>query len=316
MGDSMYNEEIKRKFLEEYDPGDKRKGEPERFLQKLERYETSAGKDAAQMSFEEAQQAVLSLKVGQVSTLRKMLATYRKYAEWCDAYGALPNTADGFIKLKTKDVDLSKSADGELFKDEDDFFGTLRQIYSFDDGVADVPYLALIWAGMKPKEVIELKDAEVDVENRVIYNHDGTVMIPNFSDAVHDVLVQYVQCKRATRGHHSGSKQVIKDMSVDTFLKKMLNPGSKDFGTNYNEDAMRNHIKYEYMKHDDLSIKKLNTTDVWNSGRYYHLYIVEQSGVDVFSQENKGVVETVFRREKLYHNAIRMYKDYKKAFNL
>lgn len=316
MGDSMYNEEIKRKFLEEFDPESKRKGEPERFLQKLEHYEISAGKDAAQMSFEEAQQVVLSLKVGQVSTLRKMLATYRKYTEWCSAYGAFSNTSDGFIKLKTKDVDLSKSADGELFKDEDDFFGTLRQIYSFDDGVADVPYLALIWAGMKPKEVIELKDSEVDIDNRVIYNHDGTIMIPSFSDAVYDVLIQYIQCKRATRGHHSGSKQVVKDMSVDTFLKKMLNPNSKDFGTTYRDSAIKTHIREEYVKHERPGLKQTNTVEVWNSGRNYHLYTVEQSGVDVFAPENKGVVESVFRYEKGYYNAIRMYKDYKKAFNL
>ena len=312
----MYNEEIKRKFLEWYDPNNTKAGEPERYLQKLEVFEKSLGKDASQMSFEEAQQVVLALKVGQVSTLRKILSTYRRYSEWCDSYGAFPNVADGFIKLKTKDVDLSKSADGELFKDEDDFFGTLKQMYSFDEGVADVPYLALIWAGMKPKEVIELKDSEVDIENRIIYNHDGTVMIPNFSDAVYDVLVRYVQCKRATRGHHSGSKHVIKDMSVDTFLKKMLSPNSKDFGTNYTDSSLRTHIRDEYAKHEQSNLKKPNMVEVWNSGRNYHLYTVERSGVDVFAQENKGVVETVFRHEKGYHNAIRMYKDYKKAFNL
>lgn len=316
MGDSMYNEEIKRKFLEEFDPKRSKGNGPITYLQKIAPYEETLHKDFAEMDEAEAKGAIEYAKLKEASVLRQALSVMRRYTNWCKENGVYTNIPNGVANLKSKDFDLSVVLADIVFKDENDFFTTLRSIYSFDDGVADVPYLALAWAGLRKNEIIELKDSEIDLQNRVITNHDGTIMIPYFSDMVHDALVRYVECKGAMRGHHAGVKHVIKDMSVDTFLKKMLNPGSKDFGTNYKTTAIETHIRDEYKKLSNPPRKQPGFINVWNSGRYYHLHTIEQSGVDVHAPENKELVESVFRYEKGYYDAIKMYDNYKRAFKL
>lgn len=316
MGDSMYNEEIKRKFLEEFDPKQSRGGGPTAIMQKIGPYEESIGKDIAEMTMQEAQRAIISAKFREYSVLRLAISIFRKYSEWCMKNNVFSDMPDGVRSLKAKDFDLSDGMAENAFKDEEEFFNTLKTIYSFEDGIADVPYLALAWAGLKKKEIIELLDSEIDLDNRVVLNHDGTIMIPWFSDAVFDALTKYVNCKRATRGHHSGVKDVIKDMSVNTFLKKMLMPNSKDFGTHYKQSTIDTHIKDEQNKCSSQPRVFPTFMNVWNSGRYYHLYSIEQSGVDVYAPENKELVESVFRSDKKYFETIKMYDNYKKAFNL
>lgn len=56
--------------------------------------------------------------------------------------------------------------------------------------------------------------------------------------------------------------------------------------------------------------------NVWRSGRYYELYKIEQSGVDIFDRANQPVIEDVFRHKKNYFDILKMYSFYKKAFSL
>ena len=199
MGDSMYNEEIKRKFLEEFDPKQSRGGGPTAFMQKIGPYEESIGKDIAEMTTQEAQKTILSAKFREYSVLRLAMSVFRKYSEWCITNNMFSDMPDGVRSLKAKDFDLSDGLAENAFKNEEEFFNTLKAIYSFEDGLADVPYLALAWAGLKKKEIIELLDSEIDLDNRVILNHDGTIMIPWFSVAVFDAL----------RGKNYGKKLVF-----------------------------------------------------------------------------------------------------------
>lgn len=311
----MYNEDIKRRFLEEYQH-QKLDRRSEWIFSKLgDTYEKTHGKDLAEMSFNEAKAAIESTGIEENATIRTAISVVKSYTEWCEKNEIFPCIPGGFKKLSAKDIDLSESLKEVLFKDDIDLIESIKEVRTLDDGYSDVAILALSWIGLTREEISALRDNDVDLESRIVYGKSGEIIAMGFSDLICDVLQRYVKCRVSSRGNGLTEMEVIKDLSVNSFLKKMCPRGSKKFGTEYSNVQIASQVNKLAVKYEELGHPRRHTiTNVWRSGCFHKLWEIEQTGVDVSARENRPVVEQVFRNKKNYYNALRMYGWYKQAF--
>ena len=309
----MYNQEIKERFLNESFKNimSSRDG-----FRKSEQLEIRTGKDIAEMTKEEAIETISAMDIREDSSLRSTLVSFKNYVKWCKDNSVFTNIPVGFIDIKPTDINLSEGIKDILFKNEFDFLSTLKSLREFDQGYPEPPTLCLIWLGLKAKEVIALKDSNINMKAQTVTINDE-VVISGFSEAIAEVLQQYIDCKVAERDHRTGWRQVIKDYSTDYFLKRMLPRGHLEFGKPYGPSQISSSINRLNTKlEDNGEPARLKPDNVWNSGRYNTLWEIEKTGINITSPENRKIVEKVFRYSKSYYNAIRMYKAYKEAFNL
>ena len=312
-GDSMYNQEIKERFLSESMKNIRFSLEG---FRKAEPIETKTGKDIAEMTREESLEVIREIGVSEYSSLRATITAFKNYVNWCQNNRVFKTIPGGFTELKPSDVGLSEELKYTLFKDEEDFLSALKSVREFDQGYPEPPVLCLVWSGLKAKEIIALKDNDVNMETQTV-TVDGGIAVSGFSKAVAEVLQQYIDCKVAERDHYTGWRQVIKDYSTDFFLKRMLPRGNKDFGKPFGSSQISSAInKLNKKLEDDGNPARLKPDNVWNSGRYYAMWQAEQSGIDVTKPGNRQIVEDIFRHSKGYYSAIHMYKAYKEAFGL
>lgn len=315
VGDHMYNEDIKRRFLEEYQHT-KLDRRSEWIFEKIsDGYESIHDKDIAELSYEEAKTAVEKMGIEEIATIRTVISVARAYSEWCQENRIFSNIPDGFKKLSAKDIDLSKALKEILFKDDTDLIQSIQEVRNLDDGFVDVVVLALCWVGLTREEISALRDKDVDLKDRIIYGTTGEIIALGFSDTICDALQRYVKCRVSTRGNGLTTMQVVKDFSVNSFLKKMCPENSKKFGTEYSRVQIASQVNKLAVRYEELGHPRRHTiTNVWRSGRFHKLWKIEQTGVDVCDSKNRPVVEQVFRNRKNYYNAVRMYKWYRQAF--
>lgn len=314
-GDSMYNQEIKERFLEEYDNVAAKKRFLTGLFSNLESCEENAQKDIAEMNRDEVVDTIETLSA-EISTVQQILSILRKYVSWCKSNMVFPKVSDDLLELTAKDFDFADALEKSLFRNEFDFLTTLKSVREFNEGYPEPPALCLAWLGLKTKEILALTDDDVDMEKQTI-TVDNQVVVAGFPDAIAEVLQQYIGCKVSERDHRTGWRQVIKDYSTGMFLKKMLPRGNKEFGKPYGYSQITAAVsKLNARLVEDGKPGRLKFDNVWNSGRYYKLWETEQSGIDVTKPANRPIVEEILRSSKSYYNAIRMYKAYKKAFDL
>ena len=312
----MYNEEIKRRFLEEVAKNKTEKIHFSSLFNLSYDFEQSSEMDIAEMSRNSVISCLERLGFDEVATVRAYVTVGNRYVDWCEANGYFSNIPHGFKGLSVDDVDISDAISKSFFRDELDLVSSIQMVHDLNSGYADAPVLALAWIGLTMKEIIALRDSDVDLDNRCIHLLDGSV-INGFSDTIHDVLYRYSACRISSRDKGNVTQEVVKDMSVDSFIKKMLTRGSKFFGQEYREYQLRDQLTSLSDKFEAMGLQRRHShSNAWRSGRFYALYQAEQSGLDVFNFNNRPMVEQIFRHKKNYHDTIKMYRWYKKAFSL
>lgn len=312
-GDSMYNQEIKERFLASGLGSERHSA---LVFAKGEQTESKLAKDVAEMDKEETLSLMNACGFEGYFIVDSVLSALRRYVEYCEENKVFETIPRGVFDIHASDIDVFASIQTTLFCNDLDFLTTLQSVREFNEGYPEPPVLCLAWLGLKAKEITTLADSDVDMERRKITIGRQTV-VTEFSDAIAEVLQQYIDCKTAERDHRTGWRQVIKDYSTGYFLKRMLPRGSKDFGKPYGVSQISTAIsKLNNKLVDDGKPGRLKFDNVWNSGRYYKLWKTEQSGIDVTKPANRPIVEEILRSSKSYYNAIRMYKAYKKAFDL
>lgn len=314
-GGILYNEEVKRKFLEGVkNPKDKISFAG--FFNAFAPFEQASSLDIAEMGEKDAAAAVRSTHIDEVATVRRYITGGKAYTNWCKDNNTFHNIPNGFCAISASSIDISDAIKQNFFSSEAELITSIQAVHGLDSGYADAPVLTLAWLGLTMKEVLALRDLDVDLEGRIIHLPDGN-SISGFSDVIHDVLYRYSTCKISSRDKGNITQEVVKDMSIDSFIKRMVPRGSKFFGRPVSQGQINNLLNFLIDKIPESdTVRRHIFSNVWRSGRFYKLHQVEQSGVDVFDFRNRPVVEEVFRHKKNYHDTIKMYRWYKKAFSL
>lgn len=312
----MYNPQIKTRFLEVYNPGNTQKNFPSSMFAVLENHEETLGKDLGEMDRAEAKEVLNTSGFNEYGTVRNAINVLKHYTTWCKENRVFQMIPGGFLELTAAEIDITDAVRRSYFRDEQDFLSTIRLVREFDQGYPEPVLYCFAWLGLKIREALSLRDDDVNMDNRTICLA-GEIIVDGFSDGIYNLLEQYIDCDSAERGHATGSRLVMKDYSVDFFMKKMLSPNSKDWGRVYNYNQMSTAMGRLNRKLKEAGYPgRLQYEDVWNSGCYNRLWRAEQSGVDVFATKNRAFVEQIIRQMKGYHNTLVMYRIFKKAFEL
>lgn len=309
----MYNEDIKRDFLDCTCSTQTKRGTVASVFSAIAPTEQSVSLDVAEMDKGLCLKALQNAGINEYGGIRSYISRLRTYVKWCKENNIFPSIPGGIFEVSPDDVDITDSLKGVLFKDEFDLLESIRLVRDFDSGYPEVAAFCLYWLGLTKDEAVSLKDTDVDLENKIIYGRNGTIA-EGFSDAVCDILSRYRNCKWSTRANGSTIMRVRKDFSTDTFLKRMLTDGSKKFGKPVTKEQITA-ICYDMMAdYSELGFPYRHSfSNVWRCGGFNRMHKLEQSGIDV---TNRPVVETVFRGKKSYYDTLRMYQYYKKVFNL
>lgn len=309
----MYNEDIKRNFLDTECSSLKKQRDIAKVFSSIASFEQENGLDIAEMGKNLSAQALERTGINEYSGIRSYITRLREYARWCEKNNIFPSIPGGIFEVSPDDVDITDSLKGVLFKDEFDLLESIRLVRDFDSGYPEVAAFCLYWVGLTKDEAVLLKDTDVDLENKIVYVHDG-IVAEDFSDAICDVLNRYRNCKWSTRANGTTLMSVRKDLSVDTFLKRMLTDGSKKFGKPVTKEQIATLCQDVVTDCLALGFPSRHTfQNVWRCGGFNRMYKLEQSGVDVM---NRPTIETVFRGKKSYYDTLRMYQYYKKVFGL
>jgi len=313
----MFNQEIKEKFLVESTLSAQDKNSARGLFNISEPFETSVQKDIVQMNSLEASHIVTAMKIRELSHVYLANTVFRAYMEWCRTNSVFKNINSGFLEVCTANVDITKQIVEDLFPTDAAVFRELRKVCDFNDGYTEPAMFALAWLGLTPDESHGLLDSEIDLEHRVIYDHQGGILIPRYNDTISEVLTDYAACNVGFREHRLGARTVVKDRSVDNFLKRFGSRTSTSFGQpitkrSFGASASRLNKKYQELGNPP----RFTYENVWKSGRYNAMYELESSGVDVLAPENQDLIIELFRNQKYYRGIVWFYPSYKKAFNL
>lgn len=314
---TMYNQEIKTRFIEEHYPSS-RKG-PNSAFNRLERFEVLMGKDVAEMTRAEAVVALSGIPFSNKSSIASFKSILRKYVIWCRNNRVFEEIPGGIEGLEPTQKDVNATVNELYFRDETDFLRSLKKVCKlyFVDGRISPLIAVLTWLGLKKSEIIVIEDSDVDLEGRIIRNQFGDVVSEGYSDEIAEILRLYDRCNVAERSNKNGPYPVYKDRSHPVFVKKYQTTNSDSMGETITEKNVTQAFQDLNEVYVELGYgRRFTHSNVHLSGCLYRLYKLEESGVDVFDEKNEGLVCTVFRNTMKYKSILWRYNAYKKAFNI
>ena len=308
----MYNREIKEQFLSEYDGNRVIGARPN--LESLSAYEEMLQRDLAEMSFDEAVEAISGLNIGTYKTAAGVQSFIRSYVKWCDQFSKFKNVNLELCSISADDIDCSKRLRELVFKSEDELINELGSVRPFDEGYPESIAVLLTWIGVKQSEISSIKTSDVNLEKQWVYIRDRD-LFASFSEKIADIFRVYEKTKVGYRSAGGDSRPVFRDDSHDGYVKKYFPKGkSGDPFTSVQIKHIVHHLNSIYV--DNGNPPKFTGSNILMSGALYRVFELEQRGIDVFSIKNKKMVSNAFVAKANLYEILWLYKNYKKAFNL
>lgn len=311
----MYNSEVKERFFDEYSAEGYRKKFGARF-DVIGKSENLLSKDIAEMTKDEAISSINTLDFIELHSAETILFVLKKYVKWCISKQIFADAAGGILQVNPTDIDPSISMSKMFFRDEHDFLYSMRKVREFDELQNDVVALIFAWLGLSLDEALDIRDEDVDLETRKIYDRNGVVLVPWISDEFADVLQQYQRTKSALRQNGTTTYEVIKDLSYDGFIKRVCSVNSDKLGTRIPPRQLVTAINKLNQKYTAQGFSpRFSVQNAQRCGGLHRLWLMEQSGFNIDDKSNASTVEEVYGSSK-YRKILWQYKYYKRAFNL
>lgn len=175
----MYNEATKRRFIAEQ-ISEKSTKSCETIFESIAKFEEKWGADFCTRSVEELEPALDEIFGLRYRTRLSRLTVLRGYARWCCDTHAVDGVTDNIFKIDklgigkiesmtVKDPSYLQQCLDEVFEQESE--ETVDNIYRC--------YYWLAYAGMKEKDIVEVKCSDVDLDSlRVSYNGESYLIYP------------------------------------------------------------------------------------------------------------------------------------------
>ena len=311
----MYNEEIKKRFLQEADTKSQA-GSKIFLLEQFAVYENKLGKDIYQMSLDEIRECVNSVEFLESGTLGNAIALIKRYAKWCANNSIFSDCPGGIFAITPKDIDPAIAMSRVVFRDENSLNAAISKVRTFSDGYPEVMASVLLWSGLTMPQVFRLRDEHINLETGVVLNEDGSEVIAELSPWALSKAQVYAGTKSGFRDSGNGPFEVVCDRSFDSFVKRFCSTNAKNYGKRLSYNQIVDAIYRMNEAYRDLGYtQQFSSTNIRRSGALYRLWKLEQSGVNLEAPENRTLVESTYGAKK-YYGIIWQYKNYKRAFNL
>lgn len=316
-GDSMYNQEIKERFLSEgLSSGSNASTSKPAIFEKLGEHETVMGKDIFQMSINELELASSLVEIFEYNSAAQVSSLIKMYCSWCYETGVSQDKPAG-TDFTIKNIDPTTQFARVYFRDELDFRNSLRKVRTFNEGYPEVVILTMAWLGLDVQAVLSLREQDVDLINRKIFAQDGSVLISWFSDEILDIFTEFSRCKSGMRENGNTTYMVVKDLSHDVFLKRFCASDSPKMGTPISLKQARSAVDKVNKQYKNMGFPpRFTQINIMRSGGLSRVFQLEQNGVNVMHRDNMDIVMQAYGIGKDYRKIMWQYKFYKKAFNL
>ena len=314
---TMYNAEIKKQFIENSLGSYANKSSAKRFFDFTEPMETELGKDIAEMTKSEATEILEGFNVNSLGSLFQYRFIVQAYLKWCAHNNVFNNVSLGFSAAFDPNNSAFNDAGRVFLRDPLDLYESIREVREIDNGYVEPPILALGWVGVDKEDIFILLDSQVDLQKRKVYDINGNTIASWYATEISRILEKYVECNVGIRQNKNATFKVGKDPTRKEFLKKFAPISSKRFGEPYTAGQLNSALnKFADAYQESGHPNRLVFKNVWESGRLYSLFLLEQAGINVFSEENAGKVLEIYRNSKTLEKILWAYKAYKRNFNL
>ena len=311
----MYNQEIKERFFNECTSLGKEKGNYRTIMDAIGEYEEKIQRDLAEMQVEDAIEALRYADIGVYNSATSAQSMIKNYVTWCYENKVFDHVNNNLLLIKISDIDVSRYLARTLFKDEDELISEMQTVRRFDEGFTEGLILLFAWLGIEQKDALTIKIEDVNLKDRVIFARVYGKYI-HFSEKIADVFKIYEKTKEGFRSAGGSFRPVYRDDSYDTYIRK-YSPYSQLGEKPLTPARIRSSVGVI----SKLYVAQGKESRLWNgnvvaSGALHRVYLLERSGVNVFSKKNKEAVIEAFAVKSKLHEILWMYKNYKKAFNL
>ena len=317
----MYNETLKRRFLEEQDIGEKTKANIEAVFNLIAPYEEKWGADICTRSIEEIEPVLQNLATLRVHSLVVRSSHIKRYMRWC-FQNAIPGATEAFRSIdgssinRMRDMTVANPVQLQAYLD--------KLLPPVEEKTVDIIYRCYFWmaySGMTEDDVYNIKASDINFDSGYI-NYKGIKYelyresIPAFQiAATSDVFIHE---NGKSTGQNAGKPRFRVDgesilrgyrsQPVSTSLRAALSRKTRQANDNGDTD------------------KRLTYSKVWFSGMFFRAKQRELMGYEVSFEKDalRNITKTDFKTEEdkairarqVAGEYMRDYKRWKEAWNL
>ena len=272
----MYNENQKRKFIEQYTSSDSSRKSCIATFKVMERYENEWGADLCTKTAEELKPAMdgfLGLRVNGRAT---RIATLKAYAQWC-MDNNIDGACDGIMNIDIEGVEKIKEqmVNSPLHLQKYLDIICCDESYETMDDVCRC-FLWLAFAGCPEEEILHITSNDVDFGSMIITsNYSGkTVEYPIYRESIR-AFKNCVELDQFTYIHPNYSKEIRRQRVPGNQLLRGIKSG-----------ASLSLIRVDLSKRAKKAIDegktkiRLSYYRAWLSGVFYRTHELEMIGVE------------------------------------
>ena len=263
----MYNEDLKRRFLQDYQESKSISNFGERVFNSLEPFESKCSCDFCAMTLDVAKESISGLFGVRAGSAFGKVSILRTYIQWC-IDNNIPNVNAELLSLKREGHATVYS---QTVKDPVDLQRFLD--VSFDDERIQTSdclvrvYLWLAFSGMEDDEAIEVTTDDINIKDMcVTYNGREYELYDESLNAIR-------ACLRPTFNRYGRNNLTPRERVAS---KKLLRGIRSDANMSQIRNVLvrGNKAAFDNKKTE----KRLSYFRVWLSGVFYRMYLWEQSG--------------------------------------
>lgn len=272
----MYNEELKKRFLDWHTNSETGKKQYELSFNAFEKYEEEWGADLCTRSTEELQPVLNNLLGMRTRGRVSRLALYRAYVKWC-LENNVEGACDGLLHVKVDDARIlkCKMVNSPLhLQSYLDIICAKESQHTIDDTFRC--YLWLAYAGCPEEEIFDIKTSDVDFENFVIKSpySEKQREYPIYLESL-QAFKNCVELDQFVYFHPNYSREILRQRVPG----KQLLKGIKT-------EARLRQMRVELSRKSKKAVEEGKTNmrisyyRAWLSGVFYRMYRLELVGIE------------------------------------
>jgi hypothetical protein len=315
----MYNEEQKNQFINtiSFNNDIEKSNVIRLFIRLGERAESQLELDFSEMSFDDLKLSLSLLGGKSLNTLSWNIAYLKQYYQRCINTGKTSRYENAMNRIKPEDVNLTHIFKIEMLKNPDQLSYIHSIVYPMvdEERVENVYqlYQWLLYDGINNKDVVELKNNDVDLENGFVKLKDKKIKLSEWTK----LLADYVINTEGYVGERGGKTVTIRKADSDYLLTGYFDVKKKraiQYGTKIRD------LNIIYKKETKQYIN-LTPNSIYESGIFYRTFEDEMQGKEIsFEEYAREKIKSTLDNEYNYNYTIKKiesrYQTWKLAFEL
>lgn len=289
-----------------------------RLFNKLEKYEQNLNKDLSMMDQEELKYTLSEFLKGSIATQSSVKSTLGNYFNWCLQNNLTLLNENYINNIAIDTVDSFEFYKQDTVSNEEELRDVLNEVLKpvEADTIDNLYrlYCHLLFNGVSYKNIFYLKECDVSLKNKTI-NDNGNIIY--MSDILYKLIKYYLDMIYFFQQKKGGVYALL--IPRTGYLLENSVPLERKLQDGFREKFRKSFVTSLSIKLKD-SFKNLNSTNIYNSGVFYRIYLKESKTGEIdlieYLNDKKGNLITIESPTTVKKRATTEYLAWKKAFNL